>query len=132
ISRAKSNARNYGREMQEVYQKNIYSEATLDKITVLQECSIKSFEYIAMMITSEEDELSQKLYNAILAEEDKADELYGMIDQSVIESISDTTQNSIAKIDSLKAIRKLEKITDRAVGIADLIMFAQSGGEITH
>jgi len=130
ISRAKSNIQKYGLEVQQALIKGILEESLIDKVMTLQECSIKSFEYVSMMISSNDDELSQKLYNAVIAEEDKADEIFSIIDQAMVGGSEQTEHFSLEKINSLKSIRKLEKVTDRAVGIAELIMFAQTGGEL--
>jgi len=132
VSRAKSNIKNYGLELKKAFESGLFDAKTIEKILLLQECSIKSFEYVSMMIPSSDVDISQKLYNSILAEEDKADEIFALIDQSIVSSINDDSKIAIEKLEGLKAIRKLEKVTDRAVGIADLIMFAQTGGELVH
>ncbi|MGM0533911.1 MAG: hypothetical protein ACQERK_05410 [Campylobacterota bacterium] len=132
LSRAKSNIKNYSAEMKEYFQKELFEQSIVEKIILLQESSINSYDLVSTMIVSNDEAVSQKLYDAILVEEDKADELYGIIEQSVISSICDNSQVSVDKIRSLKSIRKLEKASDRTVGIADLIMFAQRGGELTH
>lgn len=132
LARAKSSIKNFGLEIQPIYEKGLFSEAVIDKIVILQESSIKSLEYVEMMLETKDESLYQKFYNAILAEEDKADELYSMIDKNVIDDLPNDKEKTVTIIEALKTIRKLEKITDRAVGVGDLIMFAQEGGEITH
>lgn len=132
LTRAKSNVKNYGMDLQKAFQSKMFEDSIIEKILILQECSIKSFEYVSMMVSSTDVGLSQKLYNSILAEEDKADEIFAIIDQNVINSLNEDPTDTIQKMQGLKSVRKLEKVTDRAVGIADLIMFAQSGGELAH
>ncbi len=132
LSRARSNVKNYALDMKKYFAEGLFDERTINNIILLQESSIKSFRAVVEMIKSDDENESEKLYNSILVEEDKADELYLMIEQEVLATVCDNSKISVDKMNSLKAIRKLEKVTDRAVGVADLIMFAQTGGEITH
>ena len=132
LTRAKSSVKNFGLDIKDAYEEFIFDKSLVDKILLLQECSIQSTEYLGMMIKSTDENITQKLYDSILAQEDKADEIYAIIDKSVIDQICDDSKISVAKVRSLKAIRRLEKITDRCVGVAQLIMYAQTGGEITQ
>jgi len=74
------------------------------------------------------DEL-QDTYNEILIEENKTDDLYEMVEKSLL--IQAKESDDFEKFHNmLKALRKSEKIADRAISIANLLLYVKVGGSL--
>jgi phosphate transport system protein len=65
-----------------------------------------------------------------MVEESKSDDLYALMEKNILDFkiLSDDFIANYAKI--LSTVRKLEKMADRAVAVAKLVLFAKSGGEL--
>ncbi|MDR0762135.1 MAG: PhoU family transcriptional regulator [Campylobacteraceae bacterium] len=72
----------------------------------------------------------EELYRKVMVEENKSDDLYALMEKNVLDlnTLSDDFIANYAKI--LNTVRKLEKMADRAVAVAKLVLFAKSGGEL--
>lgn len=76
------------------------------------------------------DEL-QETYNDILIEESKTDDLYEMVEKSLMKQASKS--DDFKKFHSmLKALRKSEKIAGRAISIANLLLYIKIGGNLNQ
>ena len=72
------------------------------------------------------DELQDSL-NQIIIEENKTDDLYEILEKSILDGVHNSDDfKKIHKL--LKAFRRSEKIADRAIGIANLLLFIKVGG----
>ena len=60
------------------------------------------------------------------------DEVMQMIEKNILKMITKNLDLSKEYFDTLSALRRLEKIADRAVSIANLLQFAQVGGDIVQ
>jgi phosphate transport system protein len=74
------------------------------------------------------DEL-QETYNYVLIEESKSDDLYEMVEKSLVQQ-ADQSSEFEKFHHMLRALRRSEKIADRASSIASLLLYAKVGGEI--
>jgi len=68
----------------------------------------------------------------VVLEEDKNDALYKIIEKSLLNKIHDDIHLFKEYQGILSALRRLEKIADRAMCIASLMHFAIIGGEINR
>ena len=96
----------------------------------LHKSSINAFEYAIQMITTEDKEEVSNLYSQVVIEEQKADDLYAIIEKTILSKMVTFKELSKEYFEILSSIRKLEKIADRAVGIANLEHYARIGGEL--
>ena len=80
-----------------------------------------------MIDIDEEDEL-QDMFNKIIVEEHKTDDLYDLIEEQVFALNID--YKSINYI--LKTFRKIEKIADRTIEIANLLQYYKVGGKLEN
>jgi len=78
-----------------------------------------------MIDIDEEDELQDK-FNQIVVEEHKTDDLYDLIEEQVFNL--DLEYKTINKM--LKTFRKIEKIADRTIEIANLLLYYKVGGKL--
>lgn len=85
---------------------------------------------IAMVDIDCIDEL-QETYNEILIEENKTADMYEMLEKNLIQQA--THFDDFEKFHTiLKALRKSEKITDRATSIANLLLYIKIGGNLNQ
>ena len=89
------------------------------------ECLLK---VVSMLKTTCTDE-TQELFNKLLIGESKTDDLYELLQESVIKQAPNIEDfGKFTKI--LSALRKSEKIADRSLDIGTLLLFARVGGEM--
>ncbi|NOQ32357.1 MAG: PhoU family transcriptional regulator [Helicobacteraceae bacterium] len=95
----------------------------------MQRETVKALTCMTHMISVDCVDEAQEQFNHVLICENKTDDLYEMIESSVLNN-----SNEISEFDKyhrmLSALRKSEKIADRAMSIASLLLFAHVGGEI--
>ena len=82
------------------------------------------------MIEHNDIQTIEENYNRVLVEESKTDDLYSMIEKNILKLISKHLELSKDYFDLLSSFRRLEKIADRASSIANLLLFANLGGEL--
>ncbi|NPA55320.1 MAG: hypothetical protein GXO40_03060 [Epsilonproteobacteria bacterium] len=78
-----------------------------------------------MINVDEEDEL-QDIFNKVIVEEHKTDDLFDIIEEKVL--TLNVEYRVINKI--LKTFRKIEKIADRTIEIANLLLYYKIGGKL--
>lgn len=130
IVRAGANIKVFSKLFSKSMESNIDIKNILELSLPLQKASYNSI-YIAInMIKLNKTEDIENSYQKVLVEENKADDLYSLIEKNLLKEISENIELSKNYLDILRALRKLDKITDRAQCIANLLLFAQVGGEI--
>jgi phosphate transport system protein len=67
-----------------------------------------------------------------MIEEGKNDDFYKIIEKNLLEKINDNIHLSNEYQGVMFALRRLEKIADRALSIAYLMHYAKIGGEINR
>jgi len=83
---------------------------------------------IAMLSIDDADELKE-MYEEVLIEEHKTDDLYEMVERSLVTQAEGT--NDFEKFHKmLKALRKSEKIAGRAISVANLLVYIKVGGSL--
>lgn len=103
---------------------------TLNEYTIpMQTSTVKALKAAISMINIEcEDEL-RETYNEVLIEESKTDDLYEMVEKNLFQQAKQS--DDFEKYHNmLKALRKSEKVADRASSIANLLLYIKVGGNI--
>jgi phosphate transport system protein len=106
------------------------SQETINEYLVpLHTATLKAIKLTAQMLEIDDvDELQDK-FHEVVVEENKTDDLYSSIEQNIIE----TCKEDYAKINQLlKSFRKSEKIADRAINMANLLLYSKIGGELQN
>ena len=95
----------------------------------MQRSTVESLKFTIAMINIDCVDEVQECFNKVLIAENKTDDLYDMIENSLLKETKE-----IGDFDKyhkmLGALRKSEKIADRAMSIASLLLYANNGGEI--
>lgn len=73
----------------------------------------------------------EEVYRKVMVEESKNDDLYGIVEQEIMTSIAREAERSVDYIKVLSTLRRLERICDRAVTIADLMIFTKTGNKLS-
>lgn len=128
LARASSNTRGFIRGFQDVC-----SEVDMQMINEyalpMQKSTVESLEYTAKMLTLDCVDEIQECFNKALIAENKTDDLYEMLEANVLKK--STNEVEFLKYHSmLSALRKSEKVADRALSIASLLLYARNGGQI--
>lgn len=107
----------------------------LDETTVkdfavpMQKSTIECLTSIVNMIKSSSNDEIQELFNQIVISENKTDEYYELLQDSIYKKAPNIDDfGKFTKI--LRALRKSEKIADRALDVGTLIHFARIGGKL--
>ena len=95
----------------------------------MQRATLEALEFLVEMINNNDSDEVQELYSKVLIAENKSDDLYDMIETSVLAK-EETKTDFKTTNKMLSSLRKSEKIADRALSIASLLLYASIGGEI--
>jgi len=131
VARACSNTRSFIRGFTAVcsdLEVNLINEYTLP----MQASTLKAIKTSIMMINIEDEDELQEMYEEVLIEENKADDLYEMLERNLVSEAENSTQSFEKFHKMLKALRKSEKIAGRANSIANLLVYIKLGGTIRN
>ena len=129
IARACSNTRSFIRGFSDVCQE--FDVSTINEYTLpMQASTLKAIATsIKMMRIDDADEL-QEMYEEVLIEENKADDLYEMLERKLMTEAENSAKSFEKFHKMLKALRKSEKIAGRAISVANLLVYIKMGGNI--
>ncbi|MEA3353185.1 MAG: PhoU family transcriptional regulator [Campylobacterota bacterium] len=128
LLRATTNTRSFIRGFMEVC--NDIDIKTVNEYAIpMQTSTVRAVKSAVSMIDIEcEDELKET-YNDVLIEENKNDDLYEMVEKNLFKQ-ADASDDFQKFHNMLKALRKSEKVADRAISIAGLFLYIKVGGNI--
>jgi len=95
----------------------------------MQKATIEALSFMVEMLSNDDSDEVQELYSKVLIAESKSDDLYDMIESSVLAKDAQITDFATTN-KMLSSLRKSEKIADRALSIASLLLYASIGGTI--
>ena len=129
IARACSNTRSFIRGFTAVC-KDLDVD-TINEYTVpMQASTVKAITTSINMINIDDTDELQEMYEEVLIEESKADDLYEMIERKLVAQ-AENCSNSFEKFHKmLRALRKSEKIAGRAISVANLLVYIKVGGSL--
>lgn len=107
----------------------------LDETTVkdfavpMQKSTVECLTAVVNMIKTTCADETQELFNKVLISESKTDDLYELLQDNIFKQAPNIEDfGKFTKI--LSALRKSEKIADRALDVGSLLLFARMGGEL--
>ena len=126
LARACSSTRSFIRGFTDVCE-DVDVETIKEYAVPMQASTVEAIKLTLSMINCEDNEEIQEIYNDVLIEENKTDDLYEMVERNL--SIQADCANSFEKFHKmLRALRKSGKISARAISIANLLVYAKLGG----
>ncbi len=78
---------------------------------------------------SDKDEI-ESAFRKVKIEESKTDDIYTILEKNILAKVCAVLDDTADYIKVLSTMRKLERIADRSVNIAKLMVFAEKGGKI--
>ncbi len=128
LLRASSNTRNLIRGFTENC-KSVDEEIIKEYVTPLQTSTIKALKFVLEMFEIDDIDELKDIFHNVIVEEDKTDELYAMLEKKIIDSMAN--ESDFMKIHNmLRAFRRSEKIADRTISIANLLLYMKEGGTL--
>ncbi|MDR2099215.1 MAG: PhoU family transcriptional regulator [Campylobacteraceae bacterium] len=76
------------------------------------------------------DDDGEDAYRKVKVEESKSDDLYAILEKNILGALGRELDFGASHIQILSTMRKLEKMADRSVAIAKLVLYVKSGGEL--
>lgn len=126
LSRACSSTRSFIRGFTDVCE-DVDVETIKEYALPMQASTIEAIKLTLSMMECEDNDEIQEIYNDVLIEENKTDDLYEMVERNL--SLQADCSNSFEKFHKmLRALRKSGKISARAISIANLLVYAKVGG----
>jgi phosphate transport system protein len=128
LLRASTNTRSFIKRFSEIC-KEIDINTIKEYAIPMQKSTVQALKYTALMINTDCNDEIQEHFNNVLISQNKADDLYDIVENDILRQAQDG--NSFEKFHNiLQALRKSTKISDRAMSIASLLLYAKNGGEI--
>ncbi|MDQ7044343.1 MAG: PhoU family transcriptional regulator [Sulfurimonas sp.] len=126
FSRACSSTRSFIRGFTDVCE-DVDVATSQEYALPMQASTVQAIKLTLSMIECEDVDEIQEIYNEVLIEENKTDDLYEMVERNL--SLQADGSNSFEKFHKmLRALRKSGKISARAISIANLLVYAKVGG----
>ena len=130
LSRACSNTRSFIRGFTGVC-KDVDSQTIIEYAMPMQTSTTSAVRLTLSMINCDDEDEIQEIYNDVLIEENKTDDLYEMVERNL--SIQANDAKSFEKFHNmLRALRKSGKIASRAISMANLLVYAKVGGNFRN
>jgi len=126
LARACTNTRSFVRGFTDVCI-DVDVATTAEYALPMQTSTVKAIALTLSMINCNDEDEIKEIYNDVLIEENKTDDLYEMVERSLYQQAKDS--NNFEKFHKmLKALRKSTKVATRAISIANLLVYAKVGG----
>jgi phosphate transport system protein len=132
LVRTGANAKDFAKKFKKSFSDDLNTSIILEYAVPLLRSALLSLQTSISIIDETNTKHIEEKYHRVIVEESKTDDLYLMVEKNILKLISKNLDLSKEYFDILSALRRLEKIADRAVSIANLLQFAQVGGDIVQ
>jgi phosphate transport system protein len=130
LVRIADGSKKYARRIRE----HMQSECTLTSfeniITQLHKSVVNAMAYIYECVSNIEKCDVEETYRKVMVEESKNDDLFAILEKDIMNQIISENELASEYVQVLGTMRKLERVCDRAVNVANLLLFEQKGGEL--
>lgn len=128
LLRGCSSTRSFIREFQEVCSK--VDLKTINEYAIpMQKSTVDALETTLCMLDIDCPDEMQESFNHVLICENKTDDLYDMIETKLLKQ-ADKENEFKNYHQMLASLRRSEKVADRAMSMASLLLYAHNGGEL--
>jgi len=118
----------YARRIREHLQKGCDLSAFENVITQLHKSVVNALQYIYDCVIDQKNCNVEETYRKVMVEESKSDDLFAILERDIMAKIVSEGERSAEFVRILGTLRKLERVCDRAVNVANLLLFEQKGG----
>lgn len=130
IVRIGEGVKKYAKRMNEHIKSGCNLESFKPSILLLHKSSINALSYILDCFEKQNECNYEDVYRKVLVEESMNDDLFAVLEKEILNKIIDEKDLLIDHIKILGTLRKLERSCDRSVNIANIMMYAEQGGDI--
>jgi phosphate transport system protein len=130
LVRASANTKTFTKMFRKAYSEDLNTKTILEYAIPLQKSTILALQTSVNMLTETNPTHIEEKYQRVIIEESKTNDLYAMIEKNILKLIHKNLDLSKEYFDILSSLRKIERTADRAASIANLLLFAQIGGEM--
>lgn len=130
IVRIGDGVKKYARRMKEHYEGECDLAPLEATIVQLHKSTLNALNYIAECFNRMGECDIDGFYRKVMVEESKNDDLFAIIEKDILAQIIKSSELSSEYVRVLGTLRKLERSCDRSVNIANLMLYAQKGGEM--
>jgi len=130
LLRIAEGSKKYARRMREHCEGECNLAPFDDIVIKLHTTSLNAMVYIEACFNNPGECNVEDLYRKIMVEESKNDDLFSILEKEIMTQIMGEQELSVEYVRILGTLRKLERACDRAVNIANLLLYAAKGGEI--
>ena len=132
LNRIKTNINNYLKNMQSMLAEEDDNIAQFIKESLsINRCTINAFDKtLEMFQTFDDNDLIKQLAIEIDVEYAKTDDIYAVLEKSVLQKMNESDGHAEEYFNLLKYIRKNLKIIDRLDSVSQRIIFARMGGKL--
>ncbi len=130
LDRIGDGMRKYSKRLEEHCSASCDLDIILGAIVQLHKTTLNALQYIHECLEKREECDTEELYRKVMVEESKNDDLFSLMEKEILTLIITSGELSVEYVKVLGTLRKLERIGDRAVNIASLLLYAQKGGEL--
>lgn len=109
---------------------DVDKDFVLEYAVPLQKSTVNTLKNVVDLLAEKDKENVQEQYSEIVIEESKNDDLYQIIEKNLLKKIKKELHLSHEYQNVMASLRRLEKIADRALSIANLMHYAKIGGEM--
>ncbi len=119
--RAVSNTKSFLKNFPIKNDGELHLEKIMPNVILLQKATLESLRFAVSMINEDDKSTMKDLCVKANVEETKTDDIYSMIEKNLFIEMLNANELSKEYFETLSLIRKIEKIGDRAAGIANLL-----------
>jgi len=130
VVRVAANARLFSKQFKKSFTNDLNKKDILEYTIPLLKSANEAL-ILAVEMTKIDDEATlEQHYHKVCVEEDKTDDLYAMVSKNLLKLMTKKQELSKDYFEIMSSLRRLEKVADRAASIANLLLFAEVGGEL--
>lgn len=130
IDRIGDGIKKYSKRLQEHCSGGCDMSVLTNAIIQLHKTTINALQYILECLNNIDVCDADDTYRKVMVEESKNDDLFSIMEKELLNLIIDADELAVEYVKVLGTLRKLERIGDRTVNIASLMLYAQKGGEL--
>lgn len=130
LTRISDYVRNYAKNVKMGISGDFELEGLKEDTLSFNQSTYKSLEAAVDAVEEESEDVLENIYRIVNVEVSKCDDIYSILEQSIVQQICITPESARDLIYFHKSMRKVERISDRSVNIVKLAYFAQKGGKL--
>ncbi len=112
------------------FQANLKKKKILKHVLPMQRMAVDALRTSIEMLSMDQEENIKQAYSKVYMEENQTDELFQLAEKNIMKLSSSNIELTLDYLTVLSAIRRVERVSDRALSIASILYYAKLGGEL--